>query len=201
MQTEFTAALEANQAAFELDLRPETIERLASFCCLVQEHNAVLHLVSPSTPEEFAIRHVLESLALLKFLPLNARVADVGPGAGFPSVPCVIARGDLSAVLIEAKEKKSRFLQKVLVECGIESRATVVNRQFSEIKAPEISHVTCRALDKFTEKLPQLVKWSGGRPLRFFGGPTLREEMLRLNIAFAEHLIPFSRQRFLFVSS
>ena len=64
---------------------------LADYYELVQANNPLLHLVAPSSPEEFAVRHVLESLALLKFLPERAKFADVGAGAGLPSIPCLIA--------------------------------------------------------------------------------------------------------------
>lgn len=177
----------------------EQTERLADFYDLVQEHNPLLHLVGPCTPEEFAVRHVLESLFLLRFLPQDTRFADIGPGAGFPSVPCLIVRESLSAVLIEAKEKKSSFLREVRDRLNIGDRAEIVNRQFSELKRPEVTHVACRALDKFTQKLPQLLKWSGDRTPLFFGGPTLRAELTKRGVTFTEHLMPMSEQRFLYV--
>ena len=199
MRMEFISALQTHQSAFGIDLTVEQIERLADFYDLVQEHNPILHLVGPSTPEEFAVRHVLESLTLLSFVPPGSRFADVGPGGGFPSVPCLIVRDSLQAVLIESKEKKSGFLQEVLATCEIADRAEIVNRQFSEIQKPDVSYVTCRALDKFTQKLPQLVKWSGFCTLLFYGGPALRDELNRLKLRYTEHLMPMSEQRFLFV--
>ena len=199
MRSEFIAALQTHQDAFGIGLTAEQLERLADFYDLVQEHNPILHLVGPCSPEEFAVRHVLESLFLLRFLPHNARFADIGPGAGFPSVPCLIIRESLSAVLIEAKEKKSSFLREVRDRLNIGDRAEIVNRQFSELKRPEVTHVACRALDKFTQKLPQLLKWSGECTLLFFGGPTLRAELTKREATFTEHLMPMSEQRFLYV--
>lgn len=176
----------------------EQAERLADLYDLVQEHNPILHLVGPCTPEEFAIRHVLESLTLLRFLPQDARFADIGPGAGFPSVPCLIVRESLRAVLIEAKERKSGFLRDLVEKLGIGNRAEIFNRQFSELKRPDVTHITCRALDKFTQKLPQLLKWSGDCTLLLFGGPALRDELIKREVRYAEHLMPMSEQRFLY---
>jgi 16S rRNA (guanine527-N7)-methyltransferase len=201
MRSEFISAIHTHQVAFGIGLTAEQTERLADFYDLVQEHNPILHLVGPCTPEEFAIRHVLESLMLLRFLPQGARFADIGPGAGFPSIPCLIVRESLSAVLIESKDKKSRFLQEVLAKCEIGGRAEIVTSQFSEVKRPDVSYVTCRALDKFTQKLRQLLKWSGDCTLLFYGGPALREEMVKSKLSFTEHLMPLSEQRFLFVTS
>ncbi|HEX3101746.1 MAG TPA: hypothetical protein VHQ01_08140, partial [Pyrinomonadaceae bacterium] len=60
--------------------------------------------------------------------------------------------------------------------------------------------VTCRALDKFTEKLPRLLKWSGKRGLLFFGGRNLGGELTRQKVKFYQKLMPMSEQRYLFIS-
>lgn len=197
---EFIAAIETNQAAFGLNLSADVIERMAKHFELVTEHNPLLHLTGPATPTEFAIRHVLESLTMLEFLPERVSFLDVGSGAGFPAIPCLIARDDLHATLIESKAKKVGFLQTAIAECEIGSRTTVVNAQFSETPRPDISYVSCRALDRFTQHLPKLVKWSGDCTLLFFGGLTLRDELQRLGLNIEERLMPLSEQRYLFVS-
>jgi len=197
---EFISAIRSHQPAFGLDLSSDVIERLADHFDLVTEHNPLLHLTGPSTPEEFAIRHVLESLRMLEFLPNGARFADVGSGAGFPAIPCLIARPDLSAVLIESKAKKSGFLQTVLAKCELQSRSTIIASQFSETPRPDVSYVSCRALDRFTQHLPKLLRWSGDCTLLFFGGPALRDDLQRLGLNIEERLMPLSEQRYLFVS-
>src|SRR5690606_6592464 len=127
-------------------------ERLFLFFNIVQRENALLHLVAPGTIDDFVVRHILESLFLLPFLPENAKFADVGTGAGLPSIPCLLVRDDLSATLIESKEKKSRYLEAAIAELNIAGRAAVIDRQFEET-TPDAGFVTCRALDKFTKKL------------------------------------------------
>ena len=183
---------------FGLDLTDETINRLAAFYEIVEEHNQMLHLVAPCTPEEFAIRHILESLVLLEYLSENAKFADVGSGAGLPSIPCLIVRRDLAAVLIESKEKKTRYLEHTLSQLELTERAVVFNKQFEEVRDKDFDTVTCRALDKFSDKLPRLLKWSGDRRKVLFGGPTLREALKQIRIQFEERLIPMSEQRYVF---
>jgi 16S rRNA (guanine(527)-N(7))-methyltransferase RsmG len=200
MREEFIAGLRARQKEFGLELADAIIDRLADYYELVQQHNPILHLVGPCSHEEFATRHILESLTLLEHLPTGSRFADVGAGAGLPSIPCLIARDDLQAVLIESKEKKAGFLQATIEACGLGDRGEVIDRQFSETKSPDAGYVTCRALDRFIENLPRLLKWSGKRKLRFFGGPAVREALLDHGIKFDERLMPLSSQRYLFVS-
>jgi 16S rRNA (guanine527-N7)-methyltransferase len=200
MRNEFIEAVKKHQAAFGLNLADEKILALADYYDIIQEHNAILHLVAPSTPEEFATRHILESLTVLEFLPRGAKFADIGTGAGLPSIPCLIVREDLQGFLIESKLKKAGFLREVLAKCKLESRARILNRQFEELQKPDVSYVLCRALDKFTQKLPKLLKWSADCTLLFFGGNALRDELKKHGAKFEEKLMPLSEQRFLFVS-
>lgn len=198
MQKEFVETIKKHQNAFDLNLTDEKINALTDYYELIQQHNEILHLVAPCSPEEFAVRHILESLTVLEFLPENSRFADVGTGAGLPSIPCLIVREDLRAVLIESKLKKANFLREVLAKCKLENRAEIINRQFEEIEKPDVSYILCRALDKFTKKLPNLLKWSERSSLLFFGGNNLREEFDKLKINYAEKLMPLSDQRYLF---
>lgn len=201
LRQNFINALEANQKGFDVLLSKEKINALADYYELVQKHNDILHLVAPSPPKVFAVRHVLESLFAEKFLPKNASFADIGTGAGLPAVPCLIARKDLRGFLIESKLKKANFLREVLAECELEDRAEIIDRQFEEVPKPDVSYVLCRALDKFTQKLPRILKWSGNCNLLFFGGNALRDELKKNGVKFEEKLLPLSEQRFLFVSS
>lgn len=199
MRTEFIAALTEKQTDFGTSLDDLQIERLADYFELVQQHNPLLHLVAPSSPEEFATRHILESMTLLAYFPKNARFADVGTGAGLPSIPCLIAREDLTALLIESKEKKTNYLNAAVIELGLASRVEIVNKQFEEVKLGQASHVTCRALDKFTDKLPRLLKWSGRRKLLLFGGPSLGDTLTRYGREYEKRLMPLSERRYLFI--
>lgn len=201
MRQQFIEALQANEPTFGVQISPEKREALADYYELLLEHNPILHLVAPCPPEEFATRHILESLTMLEHLPANARFADVGSGGGLPAIPCLIVRDDIEAVLVESKEKKSGFLQNVLANCELQKRTEVIPRQFSEVARPPVSYVSCRALDKFTQKLPQLIKWSGNCRLLLFGGPSVAEALEANRLRLGQKLMPLSEQRYLFFSS
>ena len=186
----FAQALRSNMGSYDLDLPEETLAQLADYYSLLTRWNERLHLVAPCTPEEFATRHVLESLLLLKYLQPQAKIADVGSGAGLPIIPCLIARADLQATLIESSQKKAVFLREALNR--LKRTATIIARRFEEIEAPQVSFVSCRALEQFTSKVPELIEWAPrGATLLFFGGEDLVEVK--------GILIPNSDQRFLYV--
>src|SRR6185436_8808990 len=153
----FRQALIANMGSFDLDLSGETLTQLGEFYSLLTHWNERLHLVAPCSPEEFATRHVLESLMLLKHLPPGAKIADIGSGAGLPIIPCLLARPDLQATLIESSQRKSVFLREALNQLGRPS--TIIPSRFEEVSAPDVSFVTCRALDQFMQKISVLIDW------------------------------------------
>jgi 16S rRNA (guanine527-N7)-methyltransferase len=133
---------------------------------------------------------------LLKHLPEEAKIADVGSGAGLPLIPCLIARPDLQATLIESSQKKAVFLREALNHVGRD--AIVIARPFEDVQAPDVSFVTCRALDQFMNKVAALIQWAPpDSTLLLYGGETLREQLKTTN--FKDFLIPLSRKRLLFV--
>ena len=190
---QFIDALFARASAFNVALSSEMTEKLGTYYSLLTRWNDRLHLVAPCSPEEFATRHVLESLILLKHLPHAATIADVGSGAGLPIIPCLIARPDLEATLIESSQKKAVFLREALN--ALERKAVIIARRFEEIEAPDVEFVTCRALDQFIRKIPALIDWApDGSTLLLFGSPGLKEELPNAE-AF---LVPGSEKRYLF---
>ncbi|HEU4595543.1 MAG TPA: 16S rRNA (guanine(527)-N(7))-methyltransferase RsmG [Pyrinomonadaceae bacterium] len=197
---EFDKALAEHSGEFGVRLSEEDRARLGVYYSLVLSWNPRLHLVAPCPPAEFATRHVLESLLALRFLTQDASVVDVGSGAGLPVIPCLIVRPDVRAVLIEASKKKSVFLQEALSRLERRSAARVVAERFERVEPPAADFLTCRALERFTETLPEILRWSASvRTLLLFGGETLRAELERSDLPFEAVLAPASERRFLFV--
>jgi 16S rRNA (guanine527-N7)-methyltransferase len=198
--SEFQHALQTQLARLNMQPDADAIERLCQYYEQVNAWNARLHLVAPCSPAEFAMRHVIESMFAVPHLASGARIADVGSGAGLPIIPCLILRPDLHATLIESSAKKSVFLRETLRRVVPGGSAVVVNQRFELMETPAVDVVTCRALDRFTEKFQALVRWSPpASQLLFFGGPSLREQIEAAGLAFSSVHLPQSEQRFLFI--
>lgn len=197
---EFDKELAERAGRFGVELGEEARERLGRYFELVAAWNPRLHLVAPCPPAEFATRHVLESLTALPFIHAGATVLDVGSGAGLPVIPCLAARQDLKAVLVEASQKKAVFLREVLSRLGLSERARVVADRFEKVEPPEAKYLTCRAIERFTEIVPSLAAWSADVPtLLLFGGEGLREPLENLELLYDMYRVPESERRFLFV--
>ena len=197
----FATALELHSSFFGVELAPEHIAKLQDYYAQLLKWNPRLHLVAPCTPEEFAMRHVLEALLLLKHLPPSTSLADIGSGGGLPIIPCLVVRDDLRANLFEASQKKCVFLKEALRAVQRQDRALVLNARFETAAAPDVQVVTCRALDKFEELLPSMIEWAPvGATFLFFVGEAMKEKIKTMLADTRIEKVPQSEKRFLAIS-
>lgn len=105
-------------------LDEKQLEQLEHYAKLLVEWNERMNLTAIVDDEGIALKHFLDSLALLRMaeIPQGARVADVGTGAGFPGVVLKIARPDIELVLIDSLQKRLNFLEEVLSALGISAK-------------------------------------------------------------------------------
>ena len=77
--------------------------------------NAKTNLISENSSQEIFSRHFLDSLTALQFIHMpDARIIDVGCGAGFPGLPIKIALPSLKLYLLETNRKKVSFLKHII---------------------------------------------------------------------------------------
>ncbi len=103
------------QTALEMgiELSESQLERFAIYGQELVSYNEKVNLTAITDPEGIAIKHFVDSIALNKLyeIPHGASLADVGTGAGFPSLPLGVVRPDLKITLIDSLAKRITFLQ------------------------------------------------------------------------------------------
>ena len=195
---QFEAALRTSAPHFKTELSADVVARLGQYYEFLLKWNERLHLVAPCSPEEFATRHVLESLLVLRHIESSTQLVDVGSGAGLPGIPCFVANARLHGTLIDSSKRKAVFLKEALNHLGLSRRVHVVAGRFQETVLASADVVTCRAIDQFTAVLPELIAWAPpGSKLRFFGGEDLFAEIRKLMPEAEKEHIPLSERRFL----
>ncbi len=102
------------------ELSGEKLERLEGFRALLLEYNAQYNLTAITEEKEVLYKHFLDSAAGVDLFKKGARVAEVGSGAGFPSMVLKLLRPDLQFDLFESVGKKCAFLQAVVEKFGLE---------------------------------------------------------------------------------
>lgn len=116
-----TEQLRAGAAQWNVALDETALSRFDSYAALLIEWNQKMNLTAITEPGEIVVKHFIDSLALLSFVTLQkqARVIDVGTGAGLPGVALLIARPDLVLTLLDSTKKKLLFLEHVLSNLGL----------------------------------------------------------------------------------
>ena len=108
---------------YKISLSDEQIDQLQGYYEMLIEWNQKMNLTVITDPKEVAIKHFADSLSIFNYidLPQNARIIDVGTGAGFPGVVMKIARPDLELTLLDSLKKRLVFLESVLNKLGLSS--------------------------------------------------------------------------------
>ncbi len=106
-----------------MELDDEAMRRLWLHYEELRRWSPRLSLIGSGTADDVISRHYCESLAALPLLDHGLRVVDLGSGAGFPGLVLAAARPDLKVWLVEAKHKKTVFLQsaarKASLSCSV----------------------------------------------------------------------------------
>ena len=101
-------------------LSDEKIYTMLKYKDIVLEKNRVMNLTSVTEDSEFILLHIIDSLTVLPYLSDNAKLIDIGSGAGFPGMILKIAREDLQITLLDSVKKKVTFLEKSIDSLNLE---------------------------------------------------------------------------------
>ena len=104
---------------YQNEINGKQKERLEAFRLLLLEYNQKYNLTTILEEKDVYYKHFLDSAAGMDLFPLNAKVAEIGSGAGFPSLVLKILRDDLSFDLFESVGKKCEFLKVVVDKLGL----------------------------------------------------------------------------------
>jgi len=170
---------------WELCLSEAQIGQFELFAELIVEWNATrMNLTRLTSPREIAVKHFLDSLALLKAvdLPENSRLIDVGTGPGLPGLALKIVRPDLRVTLLDSTAKKLLFCRAAADALGFPDVETVHARAEDAAKMPNLAGQFDFAIARAVAPLDRLLPWlapfvpTGGQVIAMKGS-NLAEEI------------------------
>ena len=105
----------------------EKLEQFEKFSSLLVEWNEKMNLTAITDPDGISVRHFADSISPLFYTEIkqNAKVIDVGTGAGFPGIPLKIMRPDIDIALMDSLNKRITFLIEVREQIGIDKTECV----------------------------------------------------------------------------
>jgi 16S rRNA (guanine527-N7)-methyltransferase len=130
------------------DAQEHQLERLVAE---LLKWNRAYNLTAITTTDGMLTHHLLDSLAAQPDVVGN-NIADVGTGAGFPGLPLAVVNPERHFTLIDAVDKKLRFIDHAARELGLANVRTL-HARVEDLAGESFDTVIARAF----APLPRLV--------------------------------------------
>ena len=139
MNREFQERLSRRVRRAGITLNPQVKSKLAGYFDVLATWNGKINLtgfdLADPSPEAIDKLFVEPLLAAKHISPQVQRMIDIGSGGGSPAIPMLLAHSQhtqLSALLVEAKIRKSVFLKEALRSLAV-SNCDVATARFEEL--------------------------------------------------------------------
>lgn len=175
---------------FGIILDDEKIKKLNLYGNLLLEWNEKINLTAITNPEDVLYKHFYDCILFFKHndLPQNAKIIDVGTGAGFPGMVLKIVRQDLHVTLLDSLNKRINFLKDVIEKCALQNIEAIHCRAEDGGKNPLYREKYDIACARAVANMPVLMEYCipfvkvGGRFIAM-KGPSANDEVSLCNNA------------------
>lgn len=130
----------------------DTVRRYAD---LLREHGEVRGLLGPREQSRLWERHLVNSAAVVQYLPRDGVIVDVGSGAGLPGIVVAAMLPAARVILVEPMERRVLWLAEVVEELGLQNVEVFRGRAEEYDGAIEADAVTARAV----APMDRLARW------------------------------------------
>ena len=149
----FFQELKQGSQALGLELSDEALNLLLKYQDALVLWNKAYNLTAIRDPKEMLVKHLLDSLSILKDLPAG-RLLDIGTGGGMPGMIIALCQPERDCVLLDSNGKKIRFLKQFIADLKLKNVVAVQTRVENEDSIRELGHfdvITSRAFASLTD--------------------------------------------------
>ena len=133
-----------------IELTTDQLKQLERYYELLVEWNEKINLTAITKKEDVYLKHFYDSLTMNKIVDLSKveTMCDIGTGAGFPGLVIKIAFPNIKMTLVDALEKRIKFLNEVIKELGLTNIETVHARseEYAKVNRNKFDITTARAV-------------------------------------------------------
>ncbi|HUP91344.1 MAG TPA: 16S rRNA (guanine(527)-N(7))-methyltransferase RsmG [Solimonas sp.] len=111
------AGLQAGLVELGLEVPAAAVTLLMEYLDQLMHWNAAYNLTAVRDPDQAIARHLLDSLAIRRFV--SGSVIDIGSGPGLPAIPLAIVAPELAVTALDSNGTKARFLRHAVRTLGL----------------------------------------------------------------------------------
>ncbi len=144
-ELEFIKHLEA----IDISLNSKQLQQFEKYYEILVSENAKYNLTAITDKKEVYYKHFFDSIATSQFFSFtNQKLCDVGSGAGFPSIPLRIVFPEIDVTIIDALNKRIKFLNILCDELALSDVKCIHARaeEFAVDNRASFDIVTARAV-------------------------------------------------------
>ena len=158
----FKDIIRKTSCEYGLTLTEGQVQQFNTYFELLVEWNKKINLTAITAPQDVAVKHMIDSLSCYdeSIFKQEAKIIDVGTGAGFPGFPLKIFRPDLKLTLFDSLNKRILFLQAVAEALGITDINFVHSRAEDGGKNKQLREQYDIAVSRAVARLNVLCEWS-----------------------------------------
>lgn len=177
-QEELTTIIQQGAECLGISLPLGASRAFYEYYNLLEEKGKNVNLTAISGAAEVARLHFLDSIGLLTISEFtNAKVIDIGSGAGFPGIPLKIAEPTIELTLLDSSKKRVNFLEEVCQKLSIDAKC-IHNRAEEHAREPNFREHWDIAVSRALAKLNILAELC--LPLVRIGGTFLAMKSINM---------------------
>lgn len=158
----FEKILSVRSTEAGLALTAEQIGQFAVYNEMLLDWNTRMNLTALTAPEDVAVKHIIDSLTAYDAALFDAAktLIDVGTGAGLPGIPLAVFAPHIRVTLMDALQKRVRFLTEVTAAMGLTNVRCIHARAEEAARAKEHRAAYDIALSRAVARMPVLLEYT-----------------------------------------